>query len=173
MVPELEDDREFLDRCVVAADGLPLAVRLIGKRLQLARGSRQRLGRAITEIESVAERLRLSQPRASWEASNLPEGVPVSLFAMIELSEQALDEAARSALASLSVFPPKTNSFSHEAALAVSALGEQSVDALFDIGLLDDAVIIGSGIEDERYRPERVGAASPVGVAEPKRPPGA
>jgi tetratricopeptide (TPR) repeat protein len=151
MVPELEDNREFLDRCVAAAEGLPLAVRLIGKRLQLARGSQQRLGRAITEIESVAERLRLSQPRASWEASNLPEGVPVSLFAMIELSEQALDEAARSALASLSVFPPKTNSFSREAALAVSALGEQSVEALWDIGLLDDAVIIGSGVEDERY----------------------
>jgi tetratricopeptide (TPR) repeat protein len=151
MVPELEDDREFLDRCVAAADGLPLAVRLIGKRLQLARGSRQRLGRAINEIESVAERLRLSEPRASWEASNLPEGVPVSLFAMIELSEQAMDQAARSALAALSVFPPKTNSFSREAAVAVSAVGEQSVDELFDTGLLDDAVIIGGDVEEERY----------------------
>jgi tetratricopeptide (TPR) repeat protein len=151
MVPELKNDREFLDRCVAAADGLPLAIRLIGKRLQLARGSPQRLGRAIAEIESVAERLRLSQPRDSWEASNLPEGVPVSLFAMIELSEQTLDMAARSALASLSVFPPKTNSFSREAALEVSALGEQSVDALFDIGLVDDAVIIGNAVEDERY----------------------
>jgi tetratricopeptide (TPR) repeat protein len=55
------------------------------------------------------------------------------------LSDHRLTNQARAALRALSVFPPKPNSFSEEAALAVSADAVETLDELWDAGLLESS----------------------------------
>src|SRR5260370_1570697 len=62
---------------------------------------------------------------------------PVSLQTILEVSDLQLEEQARYALRALSVFPPKPNSFSEEAALAVCAVPVEGLDTLNDAGLLE------------------------------------
>jgi tetratricopeptide (TPR) repeat protein len=69
----------------------------------------------------------------------LPADIPLSLHSVIALSDQRLNAQARDALRALSVFPPKPNSFSEEAALAVSADSVEALDALWDAGLLESS----------------------------------
>ena len=56
------------------------------------------------------------------------------------MTDQQLDEQARTALYALSVFPSKPNSFSEEAALAIANCAAPILDALFDAGLLESSV---------------------------------
>jgi tetratricopeptide (TPR) repeat protein len=64
-------------------------------------------------------------------------GTSLSLQATIEVSDQQLNEQARCALRALSVFPPRPNSFSEEAALAVCNMPVEVLDMLADSGLLE------------------------------------
>jgi tetratricopeptide (TPR) repeat protein len=89
-------------------------------------------------LQHAETRLQLTEPQALIERSpSLPEDKPVSLQNLIELSDQQLDEQARSTLRALSAFPAKPNSFSEEAALAVCNLPVETLDALSDVGLLE------------------------------------
>src|SRR5205807_1785781 len=60
-----------------------------------------------------------------------------SLEAMIEISDEALEDDARQALRAASVFPPKPNTFSEEAVLATAATSTTALDALIDVGLVE------------------------------------
>jgi hypothetical protein len=53
------------------------------------------------------------------------------------MSYQYLDEQAQYALRALSLFPAKPNTFSEEAALAVSAVPAETLDMLMSAGLLE------------------------------------
>ena len=68
---------------------------------------------------------------------SLPAETSLSLQSVIEVSDQHLEEQARRALRALSVFPAKPNTFSEEAALAVSAVSVEVLDTLSDAGLLE------------------------------------
>ncbi len=70
--------------------------------------------------------------------------MPLSLHVIIGMSYQYLDEQAQYALRALSLFPAKPNTFSEEAALAVSAVSTETLDSLTSAGLLE-----GSG--NDRY----------------------
>ena len=70
---------------------------------------------------------------------SLPKGKPLSLLATIEVSEERLDETSRKTLQALSVFHPKPNTFSLEAALAVSATSTDALDILADSGLIESS----------------------------------
>ena len=56
----------------------------------------------------------------------------LTLAEVIGLSEAFLDGAVREALAALSVFPPKPNSFDEAAALAVTGGSAEALEALVD-----------------------------------------
>ncbi len=134
------DEPKVAQSLVQSVGGLPLALTLIGNylRIQAHSGQPRRLRAAIERLRTDEERLRLEGPQALLERSpGLPEGVRVSLQAVIEISEQQLAPAARAALHALSVFPAKPNSFSEEAALAVCQTSEETLDALSDAGLLE------------------------------------
>jgi tetratricopeptide (TPR) repeat protein/transcriptional regulator with XRE-family HTH domain len=134
------DEPKIAQSLAQSVGGLPLALTLIGNylRIQAHSGQPRRLRAAIERLRTDEERLRLAGPQALLERSpGLPEGVPVSLQAVIEMSEQQLTPAAREALHALSVFPAKPNSFSEEAALAVCQTSEETLDALSDAGLLE------------------------------------
>jgi tetratricopeptide (TPR) repeat protein/transcriptional regulator with XRE-family HTH domain len=123
-----------------AVGGLPLALTLIGKylRTQTYSGQLRRLRTALARLQNAETRMQLIDPQALIERSpSLPANKPVSLQNLIELSDQHLDEQARSTLRALSAFPAKPNSFSEEAALAVCNLPVETLDALSDVGLLE------------------------------------
>ena len=123
-----------------AVGGLPLGLMLIGKylRSQTYSGQLRRLRAALDRLQHAETRLQLTEPQALIERSpSLPISKPISLQNLIEVSDQQLDEQARSTLRSLSVFPAKPNSFSEEAALAVCNVSVEMLDVLSDVGLVE------------------------------------
>src|SRR5262249_30092194 len=68
---------------------------------------------------------------------SLPIETSLSLQSVIAVTDQLLPKPAQIALYALSVFPPKPNTFSEDAALAVTASTIDDLDALSDTGLLE------------------------------------
>jgi transcriptional regulator with XRE-family HTH domain len=129
-----------LEELARAAGGLPLALTLMGRHLQLQQHSGQprRLRSALERLRDPRERLLLEEARPPIESSPaLPGNRPLSLLATIEVSELRLSARARQALRVLALFPARPNSFSEEAALAVAASEPDTLDELFRAGLLE------------------------------------
>ena len=128
---------------VHAVGGLPLALTLMGNylRMHAYSGQTRRIDTALARLSNEEERLQISEPRGPVERHpSLPAGTPLSLFSVFAVTDQQLDEQARAALYALSVFPPKPSSFSEESALAVANCPVDTLDALFDAGLLESSV---------------------------------
>ncbi|HLF01924.1 MAG TPA: tetratricopeptide repeat protein [Anaerolineales bacterium] len=123
---------------VETVGGLPLALALVGRYLQKesALSQPRRLRSALDRLQRIGETLMLTEPRSPLEAQ---AAVPMSVFAVIGLTDDVLDSDSRLALRALSVFPPKPNSFGEDAALAVSGTPAHALDALVDYGLLESA----------------------------------
>ncbi|MHB8600299.1 MAG: tetratricopeptide repeat protein [Ktedonobacteraceae bacterium] len=145
-VPTLvQQDRESALALVKAVGGSPLALTLMGNYLADVAFTRQtrRLQQALAKLHDAEQRLRLSAPSALAQRSPcLPADTPISLYAAIAVSTQRLDKGEYDALRALAIFPPKPNSFSEEAALAVSTAPAETLDILWDTGLLESS---GSG----------------------------
>lgn len=127
-------------KLVQSVGGLPLALMLLGEYIHVHAygGQPRRLHAALAQMSNAEERLRLSSIRLPENPSvDASLGAPLSLRAVIELSEQGISTDARHALYALSLFPPKPASFSESAALAVTAMGLQALDELIDAGLLE------------------------------------
>jgi DNA-binding SARP family transcriptional activator/Tfp pilus assembly protein PilF len=125
---------------VQAVGGLPLALILMGRHLRKVSRAAQsrRMRQALTQLQAVQARLQLVQPQSSLEQPpDLPLQTPLSLQASIGLSDVALDATARQALRDLSLFPPKPNTFSEAAALAVIDQPASVLDMLTDHGFLE------------------------------------
>jgi tetratricopeptide (TPR) repeat protein len=121
LAPEATMDEPAIARELVRAVGsLPLALNLLAYRLKRA-GLSGQIRESLDSFRVAEERLLLDMPqRPREEHPDLPHETAISLLAVIGISDDALDKTARHALRSLSVFPPKTNTFSEQAALAVS-----------------------------------------------------
>ncbi|HEY7417853.1 MAG TPA: NB-ARC domain-containing protein, partial [Ktedonobacteraceae bacterium] len=126
---------------VQIAGGLPLALTLMGNylRTQAYSGQVRRVLSALARLSDTRTRLELEEPRGPVEAHpSLMTDVPISLQSVIAVTDQFLnDTAASEALYALSVFPPKPNSFSEEAAIAVGNCDFDILDKLNDTGLLE------------------------------------
>jgi tetratricopeptide (TPR) repeat protein len=146
IVPQLvEHEAKMAHDLVLAVGGLPLALTLIGNYLRTQAYSEQprRIHAALEQLSNTMARLQLDEPRVPGESHpRLPVGTPLSLQSIIAVTDQQLEEQARSALYALSVFPAKPNSFSEEAALAITGDTVEVLDALADAGLLENS---GSG----------------------------
>ncbi len=119
---------------------LPLALTLMGKYLgsQAFTGQPRRLQAALTQLQDTQQRLHVSMPiPLKQRSSGLPGNMPISLDAAIAISDQQLNPQAHDTLCALSVFPAKPNTFSEEAALAVSQQPVEMLDTLWDAGLLE------------------------------------
>ncbi|HVU69489.1 MAG TPA: tetratricopeptide repeat protein [Ktedonobacteraceae bacterium] len=125
---------------IEAVGGLPLALTLLGNYLrQLAYSSpSQRIPAALQRLRDASERLNVSAVQAPVERHpSLPGGTPISLQTVIAVTDQQLDPQASQTLYALSVFPARPNTFSEEAALAVTASTTAVLDQLTDTGLLE------------------------------------
>lgn len=143
LVPEVVSAEPESARLLVrAVGGLPLALTIAGSYLRTQAYSKQprRIRAALGRLQEAQERLLLTRPSALAErGSTLASDAPISLQTLIEVSEQHLSKPARYALRALSVFPPKPNSFSEEAALTVCGEPVEALDELSDAGLLESS----------------------------------
>jgi tetratricopeptide (TPR) repeat protein len=132
-------DPEAAGLLVAAVGGLPLALTLIARHLRRLGQPAQsrRLREALDELRRAETRLQLVQPRSPLETGPAPADAPASLQTIIGLSEAALDPATRQALRALALFPPKPDSFSEAAALAVTGMPLAVLDTLADGGLVE------------------------------------
>lgn len=141
LAPEIVE-REWpgVQELVSAVGGLPLALTLIGNylRMQASTGQSWRVEAALQKLSDASERLNLSEPAAPIDdhphAGNYPL---ISLRTVIAVTDQQLNERTRAALHALSVFPARPNSFSEEAALAITDDTVETLDQLIDAGLLE------------------------------------
>jgi len=121
--------------------GLPLALTLMGNYLRLPAHTKdpKRLHTALCELREAEKRLLVDKQPGILDAN--PDG-PVSLQAVIGFSDRALNQAygemASHALYAASVFPPKPNTFSAEAAQAVSGVSAEVFYKLWNFGLLEN-----------------------------------
>lgn len=124
-------------RLVQLVGGLPLALMLIGQYLRLEAHHRQprRLCLALEWLYAPEHRLQLEQPRVTLDHSATYS--TLSLQNVIAWSERQLEEQTRAALRLLSVFPTRPNTFSEQAALAVTEAPVEVFDQLCDAGLLE------------------------------------
>lgn len=141
LVPKVvHDEPDEIRNLVQAVGGLPLALILLGKYLLKHSNQSRRLYMALERLRSVEERLQLAQPQAPLERHpSLSLDVPLSLQAIIQISLDELDEISRHVLYAISVFPPKPNTFSEAAILAVTTASVDTLDNLYDYGLLENA----------------------------------
>ncbi|MCE1253047.1 MAG: tetratricopeptide repeat protein [Anaerolineae bacterium] len=136
----ISTDLEQARWLVSSVGNLPLALILMGRYLQKQDQKLQprRLLDALKTLKTSEHRLALSQAVSALELNpSFPLGTPLSLQAVIGLSDSVLDPAGHQALMAFSVFPPKPVSFSEEAALAVSNVPVQVLDTLVDVGLVE------------------------------------
>ncbi len=140
-VPTLvEQDAATAQRLVQLVGALPLALVLMGKYLRSHAYNEQprRLRSAISYVSDIEQRFNLSEPhRPAQPHPSLHDGTPLSLRSLIALSTARLDEQACAMLRALAVFPAKPDSFSEQAATAISTLPVETLDRLCDVGLLE------------------------------------
>jgi hypothetical protein len=134
-VVKAEPERSW--RLVQFVGGLPLALVLIGQYLRLEAYNRQprRLRLALEWLYHPEKRLQLEQPLVALERSTVYS--TLSLQTAIALSDRHLSKQAQDALRLLSVFPAKPNTFSEQAALAITGAPVEVFDQLSDAGLLE------------------------------------
>ncbi|MGB0383983.1 MAG: NB-ARC domain-containing protein [Ardenticatenaceae bacterium] len=141
LAPQVVDaEPEEAQELVQAVGGLPLALVLMGNYLKIqGRNSRRRrIRNALDRLKQAEQRVKLAELQvAAQRHPSLPEGAAISMDAIIAISYEALNEASRRTLRALSVFPPKPNSFSEEAAEVVSDESVETLDTLYDYGLLE------------------------------------
>ncbi|EFH86080.1 tetratricopeptide repeat protein [Ktedonobacter racemifer] len=142
MIPTLHNTAQTeIQELAHAVGGLPLALTLIGSYLLIQTRHQQsrRTQQALSRLKQVEHRLSLTQPgiRISRLGSDALHETDVSLQAVIEMSISILEKTEREALYALALFPPKPNTFSEEAALAVAATVPEVLDRLVDVGLLE------------------------------------
>lgn len=142
-VPQIaQQSPEELLPLIQAVDGLPLALTMMGKHLagQVFTGQPRRLQTALTRLNTMEQRFHMSMPVALAERSpSHSNATPLSMHTTIATSEQRLSPSARATLCALAVFPPKPASFSESAALAISQQPVETLDELWDAGLLESS----------------------------------
>ena len=138
----VEQQPERARELVLAVGGLPLALTLLGNylRMQAYMVQPRRIMSALQRLGERDMRLDLTETRSPAERhSSQPGDGSISLRTIIAVSDEQLDQHTREAFYALSIFPPKPNSFSEEAALAVSESDIQVLDTLLDTGLLQSS----------------------------------
>src|SRR5579884_3006822 len=138
----VEQEDQKTQQLVQAVGGLPLALTLMGNylRKQGYTGLNRRITAALERLHDARERLVISEPVSPGATyPSLAAGAPLSLQSIIAVTDQQLDDAARQALYTLAIFPPKPASFSEAAALAVTKCPIEILDLLVDTGLLESS----------------------------------
>jgi tetratricopeptide (TPR) repeat protein len=143
-VPKVVDQHsDEIEQCVKQSGGLPLSLVIIGSCLQKAEKLGPHKLEAALEKATKAEDI-FDEPLPE-RMRRLRANAPRSLFAIIQMSKELLDETAQDALLALTVFPAKVNTFSYQAG-AIVARSPEALEELQAQGLTE---IVDP--ENERY----------------------
>lgn len=138
-----------LERALVdLAGGLPLSLALIGRAIeelsrrpprtrQATSGGARPADPTAAALWSLTQALGSARRRVQLTKSNPLTGLDISLRAVISTSEERLSPVEREAFRSLGVLPPKPETFSWEAALAVSGATDEVFERLTGSGLVE------------------------------------
>lgn len=138
LAPRAAAESEVASELVEAVYGLPLALILMGWELRQASGSPRRLRATLSRLAEPEKRLQLTKPQVpAGHYPALPANSPLSLSAVIGINNGTCNDSTRRTLSALALFPPKPNTFSEEAALAVAAEPVETLDMLVDAGYLE------------------------------------
>jgi transcriptional regulator with XRE-family HTH domain len=152
LAPEaVESAPEQVRALVQTVGGLPLALILLGHYLRKHSYNvpPRRTVLALEKLNDAQVRLQISKSHVQAEAHpSIASSTPISLQSIIAVSDRFLTPLARETLYALSVFPPKPESFSEEAALVITASTTDALDELVDVGLLESY--------SNRYRLHRI-----------------
>jgi tetratricopeptide (TPR) repeat protein len=143
IAPEATKAVPALARALTAlGGGLPLAVQVIARQAWKAHLNGAGALHALEEaLQSAGQRLVLALPRSPLEAPRhaATESTTVSPLTAIDVSFMRLTPWQRQALAALSLFDPKPNTFSHDAACSILSASDQDWQGLINSGLIDSA----------------------------------
>jgi tetratricopeptide (TPR) repeat protein len=139
-VPNAEVYGERLDQVLTLVGGVPFLIIIVAKTLrekQLILG-RQAADRYLDELISARTLLEITadDKLPQDHMTTIPKGQPHTYKAIIELTTDGLSDTDLTALRALSAFPPKANTFSLEAGIAVAG-EEGSLAKLRASGLLE------------------------------------
>jgi hypothetical protein len=138
-------ESEAVQTLVRSTGGLPLALTLMGSdlRLQFPGDVSPRAAMRMQQPGGAKANPRHDAIQRPVASAMLPPGlledISLGVQSVIAVSEEQLDEASRKALRALSVFPPKPNTFSEEAAQVVNEQPVETLDVLSDAGLLESS----------------------------------
>ncbi len=139
----IEQDSTTARRLVNSVGALPLALVLMGRYLRSHTYNEQprRLYNALQDLDNTENRMHLGDPHGlSRPYSNYSHRMRYSLQSVIALSDERLDKTqAQSMFRALSIFPPKPNTFSEDAAVAISKQPAETLDTLCDVGLIESS----------------------------------
>jgi tetratricopeptide (TPR) repeat protein len=149
-VPTVVDQRkDEIEKCIKTAGGLPLSLVIIGSCLRYAEARPHKLDEA---LEKAANAESLFDEPLPEQDRRQRTNAPRSLFAIIQMSKELLDQTAQDALLSLTVFPPKVNTFSYRAGETVAGSSE-ALDEIWERGLTEviETEIIDPDADNKRY----------------------
>jgi tetratricopeptide (TPR) repeat protein len=139
-VPDAEEYGDRIGKVLTLVGGVPFLIIIVAKTLrekQLTLG-RQAAERYLDEL--IAKRDVLDLPAEERlpqdQMTVMREGQSRTYKAIIELTTEGFKTREKSALTALSAFPPKSNTFSREAGIAVAG-EESSLETLCASGLLE------------------------------------
>lgn len=134
-----ESHHDEVSTLVSKVGGIPLGIRTIARSAQKElHAGQDSLVDLVMKLNKTEDLLRLAIPQVpAARHPSLSSDTPLSLFASIGLSVEELEENERIAFLTLSVFPPKPNTFSLAAAVSISASSEFSIRSVVESGLLE------------------------------------
>jgi tetratricopeptide (TPR) repeat protein len=133
----VQEQRGATQELIHQVGGLPLALNLLGRYLE----SQARVGmatEALQELRDAQRRLEVQVDQAALgHHPDFDPEVPLSLVAIIGVSDDALNDEEKRTLRSLARFPAKPSTFSKEAAMAVADTSATTVASLVRAGLVE------------------------------------
>ena len=141
LAPRVVDTKPDGVRELVRSVGsLPLALVLMGNylRTQTANKLPRRITATLERLSQPHERLQVHELHPPVENHlDPPDGALLSLQSAIAVSDRLLDPSSRATLYALSLFPPKPQCFSEEAALTVALCTHADLENLCDAGIVE------------------------------------
>lgn len=130
---------EEVNRALCALGGLPLSVVLLGVSLRrAAMVGEHRIKELLRDVLNPSARVALERSLGPLDMHpSLPKKASVSLGGIIQISYDDLRPVERTCFRRLAYFPPKPNTFSRAAALAVGASERATFDQLIERRLVE------------------------------------
>ena len=131
-------NRKLIDDLLEATGYLPLAIILIGNHIRVKTNAINNIQSILEYLTKEKNRLGISQAQSPIDHHpSLSPHEPISLMSIIGLTYDSMAKNEQSILLSLALLPPKPNSFSLSAAMAISENHPDEFSSICNAGLIE------------------------------------